>query len=80
MHEDPDSTISDPGGDPFPNMNQFAVSEVGLRKLLQKCSPWKASGPDMITARLLKECAKDLAQKFAPIFNKSLQTETSPED
>ena len=54
-HEDPDTTIPDPDGDPFPTMNQFTVSEEGVRKLLQKSNPWKASGPDMIPARLLKE-------------------------
>ena len=76
MHGDPDSTIPDPDGDPFPNMNQFAVSEVGLRKLLQESSPWPRY--DHITA--IKGMRKDLAPKLALIFNKSLQTGTSPED
>ena len=51
-----------------------------MRKLLQKSNPRKASGPDMIPARLLKECAEDLAPILAIIFNKSLQTGTVPED
>ena len=88
-HEDSDGTIPDPDGDPFPTMHQFTVSEEGVRKLLQKRNPRKASGPDMIPARLLKECAGDLAPIsmhrrpcpiMAIIFNKSLQTGTVPED
>ena len=71
-HEDPDSTIPDPDSDPFPTMHPFTVSEEGARKLLQKSYPRKASGPDMIPAQLLKECAEDIA----PI----LATGTVPED
>ena len=54
-HEDSDGTIPDPDGDPFPTMHQFTVSKEGVRKLLEKSNPQKASGPDMIPARLLKE-------------------------
>ena len=79
-HEDPDSTIPDPDGDPFPTMQPFTVIEEGVRKLLQKSNPRKASGPDMIPAWLLKECAEDLAPILAIIFNKSLQIGTVPED
>ena len=62
-------------------MHQFTVSEEGVRKLLQKSNPRKDSGPDMIPARLLEECAEDLAPMLAIIiFNKSLQTGTVPED
>ena len=79
-HEDSAGTISDPDDDPFRTLHQFTVSEEGLRKLLQKSNSRKASGPDMIPARLSKECAEDLAPILAIIFNKSLQTGTVPED
>ena len=61
-------------------MKDFTVSEEGVRKLLQKSNPRKASGPDMIPARLLKECVEDLAPILVIIFNKSLQTGTVPDD
>ena len=79
-HEDPESSIPDPEGDPFPAMKDITVNEEGVRKLLQKSNPQKASGPDMIPARLLKECADDLAPILALIFNKSLQSGTVPDD
>ena len=56
------------------------VSEEGVSKLLQETNPRKASGPDMIPARLLKECADKLAPILVVIFNKSLQTGTVPDD
>ena len=55
--EDPDSSIPDPDSKPFPAMKDISVTEEGVKKLLQKANPRKASGPDMIPARFLKECA-----------------------
>ena len=51
-----------------------------VEKLLRSSNPQKALGPDMIPARLLKECSKELAPILATIFNKSLQTGTVPAD
>ena len=61
-------------------MNNIYVSEDGVRKLLQKSNPRKATGPDMIPARLLKECAEELAPILAIIYSKSLQTGKVPDD
>ena len=57
--EDPGPLIPDPDGDPFLAMKDITVKEQGVRKLLQKTNIRKASGPDMISVRLLKECAED---------------------
>ena len=76
--ENPNTPIPDPDSDPYPD-SQWG-SEKGVRKLLQKSNPRKASGADMIPARLLKECAKDLAPILAIIFNKPFQTGTVPDD
>ena len=78
--EDQDSPVPEPEGVPYPCMKDFTVTEEGVEKLLHKSNPHKASGPDMIPARLLKECSKDLAPLLATIFNKSLQTGTVPTD
>ena len=40
----------------------------------------KASGPDGITARLLKEAAGEIAPSLSRIYNKSLQRAVIPED
>ena len=61
-------------------MEEFFILEEGLKKWLRKSNPSKASGPDMIPARLLKECADELAPTLAIICNKSLQAGTVPSD
>ena len=44
-HEDPDIPVPDPDGDPYPDMEQITVTDEGVRKLLQKSNPRKATGP-----------------------------------
>ena len=78
--EDQDSPVLEPEGAPYPFGKDLTVTEERMEKLLHKSSPHKASGPDMILARLLKECSKDLAPLLVTIFNKSLQTDTVPID
>ena len=78
-HEDPNIPVPDPDGDPYPDMQQITVTDEGVRKLLQKSNPRKASGPDMVPARFLKECSEELSPILTIIFNKSLQTGTVPD-
>ena len=61
MQEDPGSPIPHPDGDPFPDSKDIkcTVSEEGVRKPLLKSNPRKTSGPDMISARFLKECSEE---------------------
>ena len=79
-HEDPNIPVPDPDGDPYPDMQQITVTDEGVRKLLQKSNPRKASGPDMVPARFLKECSEELSPILTIIFNKSLQTGTVPDE
>ena len=60
-------------------MNDIAVQEEGVRKLLKKCNPNKASGPDCIPARILRECADEIALILTAIFT-SIETGMVPED
>ena len=78
--EDQDSPVPDQEGTLYSRMEDFSVTEEGVEKLLQRSIPHKASGPDMIPARLLKKCSKDLAPILTTIFNKSLQTGRVPND
>ena len=78
--EDQNCPVPEPEGTPYPSMDDFTVTIEGVEKLLHKSNPSKASGPDMIPARLLKECSTDLAPILATIFNKSLQTGQVPSD
>ena len=78
--QDQDSPVPEPEGVPYPRMEDFSVTVEGVEKLLHRSNPGKASGPDLIPARLLKECSEDLAPILTTIFNKSLQTGSVPTD
>ena len=61
-------------------MDNITVTEQGVKKLLQKSNPQKATGPDMIPARILRECSEELAPILTIVFNRTLQTGCVPED
>ena len=61
-------------------MEEIEVDEAGIRKLLQKTNRRKATAPDCIPARILKDCASELAPILTIIFNKSLQEGRVPKD
>ena len=78
-HEDQDQVPS-PSGTPFPDMDAIQVTEEGVRKLLFKMNPRKATGPDSIPARILNDFATEIAPILTVIYNKSLQEGTVPDD
>ena len=49
-------------------MPSIHISTRGVELLLQHIQPHKASGPDMISARVMKECASSVATPLAEIF------------
>ena len=55
-------------------MPDIVVSVRGVHKLLSNIKPKKASGPDSIPCRVLKEVALELAQVLTDIFNTFLAT------
>ena len=56
------------------------IRSEGIEKLLQNKNPSKASGPDNIQNKILKECAKQLAPGLTSIYHKSIHTGTLPRD
>ena len=72
--EDPSSATPDPDRTPLLDMDNITVTEQGVKKLLQKSNPQKATGPDMIPARILRECSEELAPILTIVFNMTLQT------
>lgn len=68
-----------PGHD-YPSIDKLTVTEEGVAKLLSKLSPFKASGPDDIPNRLLKELSTELAPAMTALFNQSLQTGQLPQE
>jgi hypothetical protein len=63
--------------EPIPKLT---IRENGVEKLLQDINPSKASGPDGIPNRILKECASQIALSLTVIFQKSIDTGRLPED
>jgi hypothetical protein len=54
------------------------IRPEGVEKLLKQLNPSKASGPDGIPNRILKECSKQLAPGLASIYQKSINTGSFP--
>ena len=61
-----------------PFMNDIAVSEDGVIKLLKGLNPSKALGPDELHPRVLKELATELGPVFAHLFQQSIDTGEIP--
>ena len=60
-------------------MRDITVTEQGVKKLLKGLKPHKASGPDSISVRLLKELCEELTPVLTTIFQSSLVSATVPE-
>ena len=61
-----------------PNMPEITVTINGVTKLLEKLS--KASGPDMVSARFLKEVATEISPALTLLFNASILQSIIPTD
>lgn len=61
-------------------MPDIKVTAEGVLKLLQKLNPNKATGPDMLPARIMKELAAEISPLLAIIYQKSLDTGTIPKN
>ncbi|KAK2875617.1 hypothetical protein Q8A73_024027 [Channa argus] len=47
---------------------------ISATQTTSRVNPWKSAGPDNIPGRVLRECAEQLADVFANIFNISLRS------
>jgi len=61
-------------------MPMISITEEGVDKLLQGLSPNKASGPDELPPRVLKELHHEIAPILTIIFRSSLETGCVPPD
>lgn len=61
-------------------LTDICFSQDDILRHLQGLKPCKASGPDDISARILKEAAAELTAPLYTIFSKSLVTGCIPED
>ena len=76
-------TRSDPpskGASPFSSMGDITVDLKGIAKLLDGLNVLKASGPDGLNARVLKECSNEIFPILALIYNESLARGDVPDE
>jgi hypothetical protein len=66
------------GPSPHPDMPDINISTNGIKKLLERLNPRKASGPDNIPCRLLVTVADELAPALELLFRMSLKTGVVP--
>ncbi|KAI4899410.1 hypothetical protein NFI96_001980 [Prochilodus magdalenae] len=63
---------------PPPDDQVLCLTAADVRKTLLRVNPRKATGPDNIPGRVLRECADQLTDVFTDIFNISLSSATVP--
>jgi hypothetical protein len=63
---------------PHPDMPDINISTHGIKKLLERLNPRKATGPDNIPCRLLVAVAQELAPALELLFRMSLKTGEIP--
>ena len=74
------SPLPDLGDSPYPDSPSITVTVKGVLKLLQGLNPHKATGPDNISSRFLREMAHPLAPALTLIFQASLDQGRTPSD
>ena len=72
--------IPDKGTSKHPNIPPLTISTPGIKKLLNNINPHKATGPDNISGRILKELQEKTAPILSLIFTKSFHTGKTPID
>jgi len=65
--------MPDLGPNPHPPIADITVQVSGVVKLLRNINPYKAIGPDNISARFMNETIAELAPALSLIFQASLQ-------
>ena len=65
-------------GPSYPPMADIVIDEAGVSKLLKGVDPSKASGPDQIPCRLLRELHAELAPAFTLLFQTSYESGALP--
>ena len=62
------------------SMPEIIISINGVKKHLEKINPHKASGPDMVSARFLREVATQISPALTLLFNASILQSIIPTD
>ena len=65
---------------PFPSIPHISIGTNGVKLQLLKLNTNKASGPDEIPARILKETAVSIAPIISSLYQQSIDTGSLPEE
>jgi hypothetical protein len=60
-------------------INNLTITEEGTQKLLNNIQTSKATGPDNLPNRVLKDCSIEMAPAIRAIFQKFIDSGTLPE-
>jgi len=74
------SNIPTLNGQPYPSIENLQIHQDGVTKLLKDLDPNKASGPDNIPCRLLKQLIQELSPVVTAICCQSLESGILPVD
>ena len=69
---DDDSTLPELGPSQYPDMDDIRITTAGVLKLLKNLKQHKATGPDGISAKVLKETADQISPAITLLFQASL--------
>ena len=70
--------IPSKGDSPYSTVPNINITTPGVIKLLNNINPHKATGPDSIPGKLLKELAQEISPALTLIFNASLHQGIKP--
>ena len=68
------NSVPDLEAGPNPTIRNIEIRFEGVWKLLSKIDPHKASGPNNLHARLIKECSTELAPVLSLLYQSTLQS------
>ena len=68
FNKDEDTTIPDKGKSAHPEMAEITITKNGVKTATQKTDNHKATGPNKISARLLKITRSETSAMFTTLF------------
>ena len=78
--EEDTSSLPSLGPSSYPDVPEFTIGIEDVTKLLQGLNPYKASVPENLPSKFLKEAASEVAPALQPMFTASIQQVKVPDD
>ena len=78
--EDPLQPLPDMSPSPHLAVSDITITQEGVQTLLCHHNPHKATGPDQVSPRLLKETAKQISPALTLVFQASINQGKVPEE